>query len=69
MTANGRRDLIRRLNVNRLMQAVFGEKCVVSSTVRLAVRKFKQEVGEASLCDQARSVRPVNATGQNSQTC
>ena len=57
------------IDIHRRMQAVYGGKCVIASTVRRSVRKFKQEVGEASLCDQARSVRPVTATGQNPQTC
>jgi hypothetical protein len=57
------------IDIHRRMQAVYGEKCVIASTVRRSVRKFQQEVGEASLCDQARSVRPVTATGYNPQTC
>jgi len=45
------------------MQAVHGDKCVDVSTVRRLVREFKQdEVGEASLCDKARSGRAVNCT-------
>ena len=45
------------------MQAVHGDKCVDVSTVRRLVREFKQEeVEEASLCDKARSGRPVNCT-------
>ena len=42
------------------MQAVHGDKCADISTIRRLVREFKQEeVGEASLCDKARSGRPV----------
>jgi hypothetical protein len=53
------------IHIHRRMQAVYGGKCIVASTVRRWVRKFKKELGEASLCDQARSVRPVTATGRN----
>jgi len=48
------------------MQAVHGDKCVDASTVRRLVREFKQEeVGEAGLCDKARSGRPLNCTQKN----
>ena len=43
------------------MQAVHGDKCVDVSTVKCFLREFKrEEVGEASLCDKARSGIPVN---------
>ena len=52
------------IDVNRHMQAVYGDKCVDISTVRLWVRQFKQELGEANLCDKAKSGRPVTATDE-----
>ena len=49
-------------------QAVYGDKCVDISTVRWWVWQFKQEeVGEASLCDIARLVRPVTVTDKSHQ--
>jgi len=45
------------------MQAVHGDKCVDVRKVRRLVREFKlEELGEASLCDKARSERTVNCT-------
>ena len=45
------------------MQAVHGDKCADVRKVRGLVREFKQEeVGEASLCDEARSGRTVKYT-------
>ena len=50
------------------MQAIYGDKCVDVSTVSHWVWQFKQaEVGEASLCDKARSGRPVTATDESHQ--
>jgi transposase len=42
------------------MQAVYGDECVDVCTVRRWVREFKQEVGEANLCDKVRSRRPAS---------
>ena len=44
-----------------------GDKCVDVSTVRRWVWQFKQEVGEASLCDKARLGRPLTATEKSHQ--
>jgi hypothetical protein len=50
------------------IQAIYGDKCVDESTVRLWVWQFKQaEVREASLCDKARLERPVTVTDKSHQ--
>jgi len=49
------------------IQAAQGDKCVEVSTVKHWVQQFKQEVGEASLCDIARSGRSVTPTGKSHQ--
>ena len=48
------------------MQAVYRDKCIDISTVIQWVWQFKQEkVGEASLCDKARSGMPLTATDES----
>jgi len=51
------------LDIHRHMQAVHGDKFVDVRKFRRLVREFKQEeLGEASLCDKARSEGPVKYT-------
>jgi hypothetical protein len=46
------------------------EKKFLPLTFTVECRQFKQqEVGEASLCNKARSGRPVTATGMSHQEC
>ena len=47
------------------MQAVCGDQCVVVSTARRWVRRFKDgELGQADLSDKTGSGRPVTASDQ-----
>jgi len=49
-------DKIPPIDIHHLVQAVYGDNCVAVNTVRCGVQQFKQEaVGEATMCDQARS--------------
>ena len=50
------------------LQAAYGDKCIDVSTVSW-VWQCKQEVGEETLCDEARSGRPVTATDESHQEC
>ena len=53
------------VDLHRHMLTVYGDKCVDVSTVRCWIWHFEQEVEEASLCDKARSGRPLTATAQS----
>ena len=56
------------INIQRCVQAVYGDKCVEVSTVGHWVWQFKQEeVGEESLCDKSSSRRSVTTTDESHQ--
>jgi len=51
--------------IQRRLQAVYGDQCVDVSTVRRWVRRFKDgELGQADLSDKTRSGRPATASDQ-----
>ena len=53
------------IEIQRRMQAVYGDQCVDVSTVRRWVRRLKDgELGQVDLSDKTRSGRPVTASDQ-----
>jgi len=53
------------VEIQRRMQAVYGDQCVDVSTARRWVRRFKDgELGQADLSDKTRSGGPVTASDQ-----
>ena len=53
------------VEIQRRMQAIYGDQCVDVSTVRRWVRQFKDgEMGQADLSDKTRNGRSVTASDQ-----
>jgi len=56
------------IEIQRRMQAIYGDQCVDVSIVRCWVRRFKDgELEQADLSDKTRSGRPVTASDQLNQ--